>query len=328
MQVLFSSSANASEREVWLSALRRALPEAGFHDAADRTDPQIRSSIRFAVVANPAPGTLQGLPALCLIQSLWAGVDRLLADPTLPAGVPIARMVDPAMTEAMVQTALWATLGLHRGFFAYARQQQARQWHQLPQRRASDVRVAVLGLGEMGAAVARRLSEQGYPVSGWRARAGQPGSAGTGFGSAMAPGAGYEVSNGFDALPGVLAGAQIVLNLLPLTPATDAILDARFFARLPMGASVVNLARGAHLVEADLLVALDSGRVGHAVLDVFAGEPLDATHPFWVHPRVTVLPHVAALSDVANSVAVVRANLLAVSGGREPAHRIDRQRGY
>ncbi len=312
IQILFSSTAAATEREAWRRALGAALPRVRFVEASQVDDP---ASIEFAVVANPAPGALQGLPRLRLIQSLWAGVERLVADPTVPAGVPIARMVDPAMTAAMAQTALWATLALHRGFFDYAHQQRARRWQQRPQRRAQDVHVVVLGFGQMGRAAAHAIAQHGYRVSAWRAHANE---AGADLVPAVGPAA----------LPGLLSDAGVVVNLLPLTPATQGLLDARFFDRLPREAGLVNLARGAHVVEQDLLAALDAGRIDRAVLDVFDVEPLAGSHPFWTHPRVTVLPHVAALTDMRSAVEVVRANLMAVMAGRAPLHVVDRSRGY
>jgi glyoxylate/hydroxypyruvate reductase A len=257
--------------------------------------------VRAAVVANPPPGCLQGLPNLGLIQSLWAGVDRLLADATLPPEVPLARMVDPAMSAAMAETALWAVLSLQRDFFDYARQQRDGHWQPHPQRRADELRVLVLGQGEMGGAVMQRLRAQGHGVSGWRR--GEP----------LAP---------------LLPVHEIVVNLLPLTPATRGLLDAAFFAALPRGAALVNLARGAHVVEAELLAALDSGQLRHAVLDVFGTEPLPAEHPFWRHPRVTVLPHVAAATDARSAAAVAARNLQALADGAPLAHRVDRGRGY
>jgi glyoxylate/hydroxypyruvate reductase A len=125
-----------------------------------------------------------------------------------------------------------------------------------------------------------------------------------------------------------LREAEIVINLLPLTPATRGLLDARAFAAMPRGASLVNLARGAHVVDADLLAALDAGQLQRAVLDVFASEPLPAEHPFWRHPKVTVLPHVAALTDERSAAAVVAANLKALAHGESIAHLVDRARGY
>jgi len=300
MKVLLCGDMDAAELALWRQALAAALPEARWLDlAAARADP---GAVQAAVVANPPPGSLRGLPELRLIQSLWAGVDRLLADTTLPAGVPIARMVDPAMSAAMAETALWAVLSLHRGFFVYARQQLESLWRAHDQRRADEVRVLVLGQGEMGRAAAARIAALGYRVTGWR-RDGTP-------------------------LTSLLPQADIVINLLPLTPVTRGLLDARFFAALPVGASIVNLGRGAHVVDDDLRAALDSGHLHHAVLDVFHTEPLPAGHPFWAHPRVTVLPHAAAATDPRSAAAVAAANLRAVRDGRPIAHLVDRGRAY
>lgn len=280
----------------WRRELAAALPEARWHDAA-----QAPATCTMAVVANPPPGVLAGLPRLAFVQSLWAGVDRLLADATLPPQVALARMVDPAMAAAMAETALWAVLSVHRGFFDYQRRQRDACWQVHPQRRADEVPVLVLGQGEMGGAVTRRLQAQGYRVAGWRR------------GVPLAP---------------LLAVAEVVVNLLPLTPETSGIVDARFLAALPRGAALINLGRGGHVVEADLLQALDSGALGHAVLDVFRTEPLPAAHPFWEHPRVTVLPHAAALTDARSASAVAAANLRDWHAGRPVRHRVDRLRGY
>lgn len=301
MSVFLCGQWGPGEASDWLAHLRHALPEETIDDNLAGVDP---AGIDIAVVANPPPGSLANLPGLRLIQSLWAGVDRLLADPSLPPRVPVARMVDPAMNAAMAETALWAVLALHRGFFAYAHQQRQGLWQALPQPRAGEWRVAVLGLGQMGGAVVARLQAQGYAVQGWRA------------------------ADGPAALPPLLAASHTVVNLLPLTPATRGLLDARFFAAMAPGASLVNLARGAHVVEADLLAALEAGQVSHAVLDVFQTEPLPAGHPFWTHARVTVLPHAAAQTDPRSAASVVAANVRALRAGRPLAHQVDRERGY
>jgi glyoxylate/hydroxypyruvate reductase A len=311
MSILIAADFSADEWAAWWPALQAALPgelllrERG-HTPAEQID--------IALVANPKGGELQGLPELRLIQSLWAGVEGLLADPTVPADVPLARMVDPVMNEAMAQTALWAVLGLHRRFFAYAAQQQARQWRQRPQWRADECPVAVLGLGHMGRSVAQRLAGNGYPVCGWSAR--------------QAHIDGVVALAGDAALPHVLAKARIVVNLLPLTPATRGFFDSRRLAQMMRGASLVNLARGAHVVEADLLAALDGGHLSHAVLDVFGTEPLPADHVFWVHPQITVLPHIAALTDARSAAQVVARNVQALRQGAPLMHRVDRARGY
>jgi glyoxylate/hydroxypyruvate reductase A len=310
MTALLCGSFEDTERDEWLQALRQAAPEV---DWVLQPSPQVE----VAVVANPPPGLLQGLPRLKLIQSLWAGVDRLLADPTLPAGVPVARMVDPAMSRAMAETALWAVLSLHRGFFAYARQQAQARWQPLPQRRADELHVLVLGLGAMGRAVAQALRAQGYAVTGWRR---EPGAA--------AIDDGVQQAHGDEALPRLLAQADVVLNLLPLTPDTHGLVDRRFLAAMRPGASLVNLARGAHVVDEDLLAALDAGQLAHAVLDVFHTEPLPPDHRYWQHPRVTVLPHVAALTDPRSAAQVVAQNLRALAAGLPLQHLVRRERGY
>ena len=329
MNLLLAGEFDGREAAEWLQALRAALPGHTVLVAQDLTGDGDgdgaginRRGIDAAIVANPPPGSLSGLPGLRLIQSLWAGVDRLLADPTLPAGVPIARMVDPAMTAAMAETALWATLSLHRGFFSYARQQRAGQWQRQSQQRADEVPVLVLGHGQMGRAVAQRLAQQGYPVTAWRRGAASADPA------SDSVSAGVRLATGPSALVPALSGARIVINLLPLTPDTRGLIDSRLLAALPRGAGLVNLARGAHLVDADLLAALDSGQVGHAVLDVFHAEPLPPGHPYWRHDRVTVLPHAAAATDARSAAAVVARNIEALAAGRPLADLVARSAGY
>jgi len=309
--ILVAAGFDAAEWAAWWPALCAALP--GERLVRARSDVPAEA-IDVALVANPAPGSLHDLPRLGFIQSLWAGVDRLLLDPTVPAQVPLARMVDPAMNDAMAQTALWAVLSLHRGFFGYAAQQRRARWQAQPWRRADEVGVAVLGLGQMGRRSALCLADQGYHVLGWSTRPAQID--------------GVPTFAGANALPAVLAQAQVVVNLLPLTSATRGLFDAAAFARMPRGAALVNLARGAHVVEADLLTALASGQLGHAVLDVFEHEPLPAGHPFWSHPAVTVLPHVAAPTDPRSAALIAARNVQAWRAGAEPAHLVDRSRGY
>ncbi len=313
MKVLLCGQWPEAEAAAWRAALAQAAPEVTWLNE-EQAAAQAHA-IDAAVVANPAPGSLRAYPNLRLIQSLWAGVDRLLADPSLPQQVPLARMVDPALTAAMTETALWATLALHRGFFSYAAQQRQQRWQPLEQRRAAEVNVAVLGLGVLGSAVARRLAAQGYTVAGWAQHAGPRPDV-------------SHADSGLAALPALLARSHVVINLLPLTPATRGLIDGAFLNHLPSGAALVNLARGAHVVDADLLAALNSGHVAHAVLDVFHAEPLPAVHPYWAHPRVTVLPHAAALTDERSAAGMVAANLRALAQDQPLQHVVQRQRGY
>ncbi len=311
MTILVAADFTPDEWAQWLPALRGAL--AGETLIADRAL-AAADDIAIAIVANPPAGALAGLPRLRLVQSLWAGVEKLLADASIPPEVPLARMVDPAMNQAMAETALWAVLALQRDCFDYAARQREAQWAPGGQRAAREFPVSVLGLGQMGRTVALRLARNGYPVTGWSAR--------------PATLEGVRTLAGDAALAQALGDAQVLVNLLPLTPATRGLIDARLLAALPRGASVVNLARGAHLVEADLLAALASGHVRHAVLDVFATEPLPRAHPFWTHPQVTVLPHVAAQTDARSASAVVAANIAALRAGRALQHLVDHTRAY
>ena len=301
MALLVAADFDDDDWAAWWPLLQAALPNEHLLRERAAVAPH---EIEIALVANPMPGSLRGLPNLRLIQSLWAGVDRLLDDTSVPVEVPLARMVDPAMNATMAQTALWAVTSLQRGFFAYAAQQRAGVWKQHALRRADAdaVTVAVLGMGQMGQAAAQLLTQHGHRVLGWRRSEGP--------------------------LALVLAQADVVVNLLPLTAETRGLLSAAAFAQMPRGASLVNLARGAHVVEADLLAALATGQLNHAVLDVFATEPLPSGHPFWSHPAITVLPHVAAPTDPRSAAAVAANNVLALREGRPLQNLVDRSRGY
>ena len=315
MKIAFDARLEGAERADWWRALTDALPDDDWIDpAVEGTQSARWREADIAVVANPLPGRLAGCTRLRLIQSLWAGVDRLLGDATLPKDVPIARMVDPMMNRAMAETATWAVLSLHRRAFESAAQQRQTQWRALPQKRADEVDVLVLGLGQMGRTTALQLAALGYRVTGWSARSQEV--------------AGIATSAGWAALPAALGAADIVVNLLPLTDDTRGLFDRTRLAQMRQGAGLVNLARGAHVVEKDLLVALNSGRLEHAVLDVFDTEPLPATHVFWFHPRVTLWPHAAAQTDLRSAAAVVATNVEAVRRGEAAAHLVDRSRGY
>ena len=311
MAVLIAADFSVDEWADWWPALVAALPGEQLMRGSAGLQCE---TIDVVLVANPPVGALQGLPCLRFIQSLWAGVDRLLLDASVPSTVPLARMVDPSMNTAMAQTALWAVIGLHRRFFQYAAQQRAAQWQQRASLRADEIDVAVLGLGQMGLSTAQTIARHGYRVSGWSAN--------------PATVEGVATSSGDGALNAVLAAAHIVVNLLPLTPATHGLFNARSLAQMRPGASLVNLARGGHVVDADLIAALDSGHLRHAVLDVFTTEPLPAGHQYWRHQQVTVLPHVAAQTDPRSAALIAADNVRAFRAGHPPSNLVDRTRGY
>lgn len=309
MALLFQSSVDSAER--WSAELQRLLP-----DLEIRVWPQIGNAgdIDAALVWRPPAGLLASLPRLKLIAALGAGADHILADPRLPTNVPIVRLVDPYMTAAMSEYVQLQVLRLHRQDPLYLAQQRERIWRERPQPNAAERRVGVLGLGELGGDAALKLRVLGFDVAGWgRTERKLPGIA---------------CFHGADGLRALLARSEILICLLPLTPATEGILDARLFAGLPRGAAIVNCARGGHLVEADLVAALDSGQLSAAILDVFREEPLPSQHLFWSDPRITVTPHVAATTHAATAAPVVADNLRRLSQGRPLLHLVDRERGY
>ncbi|MDX1374904.1 MAG: glyoxylate/hydroxypyruvate reductase A [Burkholderiales bacterium] len=299
------------EPERWLPPLAEALPEMRFEAWPEVPDP---AAIDVALVAAPPAGLLGRFHNLRFIQSLWMGVDGLLADPALPRGVPIARLVDPGMVAAMSETVLARVLDWHRHLYRYRAQQAAQEWKPLKQYLAADRTVGILGLGALGADAAAKLVALGFRVLGWsRRRKAVPGAF---------------CHTGTDGLETVLRQSDVLVCLLPLTAATRGLLDARRLALLPEGACIINVARGAHVVERDLLAALESGRVSHAYLDVFESEPLPADHPFWTHPKVSVTPHIAALTEPRTARAKVVANLERFARGEPPEGLVDAGAGY
>jgi len=311
MAIFLVGEFDAQDHARWRESLTAHLPVGeNLYLPGNDYDP---ASIDVALVANPSAGSLAGLKNLRLIQSLWAGVDRLLADTTVPAHVPIVRLVDPNMTQAMTECALACVLYLHRQLPTYARHQALREWKQLRQPLAQERRVGVLGAGQLGAAAAQALASLNFDVGAWSA------SARIVEGVKTWSGAG---------LTALLARTDILINLLPLTPQTSGLLNAELFAQLPSGAAIVNLARGGHLNESDLLDALASGHISHAILDVFSEEPLPAAHPFWSHARITVLPHIAALTDVKTAAKIAAENIKAFRAGKMPGPLVDRAKGY
>ena len=281
----------------------RIWPEIG--DAAE---------IDHALVWRPELGLLAALPNLKLILSLGAGVDHILCDPHLPAGVPIVRLVDPYLTEAMSEYVILQVLRLHRRDLDYRAQQQAGIWRELPQKNAGERPVGILGFGEIGQDAGRKLAALGFPVSGWSRQE-----------KAVA---GFSMFAGPAGLPQLLAQTEILVCLLPLTEETQGILNARAFAALPRGAGLVNAGRGAHLVEEDLIPALDSGQLSAAALDVFREEPLPPGHPFWQHPRILVTPHIAGITNPQTAAPIILDNIRRFEEGRPLLNRVDPARGY
>lgn len=315
MSIIFLSDLDPVEVSEWQQLLAAALPDDEIVIWSDDPDAMgDLSAIDIAVVANPRKGLLATLPALRFIHSAWAGVDALLTDKTLPS-IPIARLIDPTLAADMAEGVLTHVMAVHRQAPAYAASQRASDWAPLVQPRAGQRRVGILGMGEMGAASAMMLEKIGFQVAGW-SRSGR--SAATGI----------EMFSGEDGLAALLARSEILVNLLPLTAETSGILNRETLALLPKGASLVNVGRGGHLVVADLLDALDSGHLKHAVLDVFTVEPLPAEDPLWARQDVTITPHVAAATYPVTASREIAANIARFRDGGEVVGIVERSNGY
>jgi glyoxylate/hydroxypyruvate reductase A len=269
-------------------------------------------SVEMVVAWNHPQGVLQQLPRLELVISYGAGVDHMLQDPTLPAGVALARIVDPQLVTDMVEYAVGAVIAWRRGWAGYAELQARAVWN--PQPYASTSTVLVLGMGQLGSAVAGALAGLGQRVYGWSRSPSEVD--------------GVTSVTGDNGLAAALPEADVVICLLPLTPETDRLIDHRLLARMRPGSLLLNLGRGRHVVEADLLAGLERGRPGAAWLDVFSEEPLPADHPFWRHPQITMTPHVASLTDPAAAARLIIAELRRLRRGEPPLHPVDRKRGY
>jgi glyoxylate/hydroxypyruvate reductase len=309
MALLFRSPVDSAPR--WQAELARLGSTIDFRIWPEIGDP---SEIEYALVWRPEPGLLASMANLKLVLSLGAGVDHILGDPQLPRDVPIVRLIDPYLTDAMSEYVVLQVLRLHRQDLAYRAQQEAEIWRELPQKNAGERPVGVLGFGEIGQVVGRRLAALGFPVWGWSRRE-----------KAIA---GFATFAGAEGLSQLLAASEILVCLLPLTPETQGILCARTFAALPRGAGVVNAGRGGHLVEDDLIPALDSGQLSAAVLDVFRDEPLPRGHLFWHHPRILVTPHIAGITNPRTAAPLVFDNIRRSEEGRPLLNQVDRIQGY
>ena len=294
----------------WAALHRERAPDIDFRVWPAEGDV---TGVRYLIAWSIAPDFLARFPNLEVLFCTGAGVDRLgLA--SLPPGLPVVRMVEPGIVEGMGEFVTMAALSIHRDAYEYARLQARGEWKVLPVRPASATRVGVLGAGVLGRHVLGRLAAFGFDCAAWSRT--RPAIAGV---------AGFA---GREELPAFLARTDALVCLLPLTDDTRGILSAPVFAALPRGASVVNVGRGDHLVEADLLAALDGGHLAEAVIDVMHEEPLPAGHPFWSHPRVHLTPHIASETQIPTAVDALIANVRAHRDGRPMLGLVDRAKGY
>ena len=307
-RIYFNSKLDAAED--WRAALAQHLDAFEFIAGPDCADPQ---AIDIALVYKPPPQGLQVFTALRAVISLSAGINQF-DRARMPPGAVLARSVDSSLTQQMVAYAKTAVLRYHRGFHLFERQSREGMWKFEAPRMNHETAVGVLGLGALGGSVAAALAEEGFTVHGWsRSPRTQPG---------------VRTHAGSEGLLAFAAQVDIVVNVLPLTPETHGILDKKLFAHLKPGTFLVNMGRGGHLVEADLLEALAEGRIEAATLDVTAVEPLPAGHPFWGHPGILVTPHVAGITKPATAAPQIAENVRRAMRGEPLLHQVDADRAY
>lgn len=308
LTVLFAAS-DANWQE-YSAPLRAAFAQAGIDaELVLQAAPQDVDYIVYAPSSALQDFTPYGNCKAVL--SLWAGVERIVGNKTLT--MPLCRMVDPGLTEGMVEWVVGHTLRHHLGMDRHIVNPNC-VWDGICPPLARERPVTVLGIGELGSACARALAALNFPVTGWSRTPKQVD--------------GIRCLHGADGLAQALTGAEIVITLLPRTPETENTLNADRLALLARGAVVLNPGRGALIDDDALLAALDSGQVGAATLDVFRTEPLPADHPYWAHPRVTVTPHIAADTRALTASGVIARNIQRSEQGQPLLHLVDRSRGY
>jgi glyoxylate/hydroxypyruvate reductase A len=298
------------QTEAWIGSLRALDPDLTFRVWPDWGEPD---EIDFIIVSGAIPGDLSIFRNAKAIQSTWAGVNALLRG-KFPAGVPIARMVDRGLSANMVEYLVFYVLDALRDGRQLRAGQRDGTWLELPLRWARDFPVGILGLGTLGSDTAARLQRLGFPVSGWS----QTPKTIEGVASFAGP----------DQLAAFLAPLRLLICLLPLTNETEGILNASLFAGLPDGAILVNAGRGAHTNEADLLVALDAGKLDYAVLDVFREEPLPLDHAFWRRRDIVITPHVASITRAGTGAEDILENYRRALAGQPLLNAVDPARGY
>lgn len=296
---------NADE---WLPGLRAALPEANITLWQPGAPPA-----RYAIVWQPPRQFFAEQPQLRALFNMGAGVDALMG-PHLPPHTLVVRLDDAGMADQMAEYVCHALIRHFREFAAYDKDMAQRQWTYREPLPREQFPVGVMGLGALGARVARAVAVFGFPVLGWSRRAKQI--------------AGVQCFNAQEGLAPFLRGTRVLVNMLPLTAETENILNRSTLSQLQRGAVLINVARGRHLVEEDLLPLLDSGQLAAAVLDVFRQEPLPANHPFWTDTRITITPHTAARTLFQETVAQISGKLRALERGEAIAGVVDMQRGY
>lgn len=302
--------AESADAQRWRDCLSSMAPDLEFRQWPDVGNP---AEVLYLLAWEPPSNLAEQFCNLRILYSAGAGVDQF-DFAQLPDQLSLVRLVDRSMADIMAEYVLFAVLALHRDILIYREDQRAGRWQALPLVLASKRRVGVMGVGNLGRAALDRLQPLGFQLSGWNRSLKE------------VPGGSCYV--GPEQLEEFLGQCDILVNMLPLTPETDGILNTERLDCLPHGAGLINVGRGAHVVERDLLSALNDGRVGGAVLDVLVQEPPTDDSPFWNHPRVLLTPHIASDVQVEGGVAVIVENLRREGEGMPLLNLVDRSRGY
>ena len=306
--IFFNS--NLDSPDEWRAALAMHFVDFKFSTAGDTENPEL---VDIALVWTIPDDGLERFVNLRAILSLGAGVNQL--DPTrLPAHVPLARLVDPSLTRTMVDYAKTAVYRYHRRFHEFERLSRRSEWKFIPPTLTRDTSVALLGLGELGREIAGDLRHEGFRVLGWSRTPKQMDD--------------IQTYTGRDGLASMVGETDIIINVLPLTDDTRHILCRELFSHCRRGACLINIGRGLHLVEADLLEAIDEKIISDATLDVGTVEPIPPAHPFWNHPHILVTPHVAGLSMPETASKAIAENIRKAMAGERLLHQVDLGRGY
>ncbi len=310
MNLLFVSKTN--QIDIWKKSLESKIPNLNFFTWSK--DSNFQEKIDYALVWNPPPGQLHKLPGLKAILSLGAGVDGLLNDPELPNEIPIIRLVDHCLTKGMTEYVVYWTLFHHRQMAKYQQSINSQEWTQLPQADTREKKVGILGAGELGRDAAQALNFLEFDVATWS----QSPKTINGVKSFYGP----------SGLSSVLKHSEILICLLPLTEETRGIINSKTLNQMSRGGVFINCARGAHVIDSDLLAALDSGQLKAATLDVFNDEPLEKSHPFWTKTNIFMTPHIASLTIPSSAAKRIAETIRIIESGGSPAHEIDLIKGY
>jgi glyoxylate/hydroxypyruvate reductase A len=309
MDIIFHSA--GANPELWQNALQQAMPDADmrvWHEGDT-------APADYALVWKPPAAMLRGRTDLKAIFNLGAGVDAILQlGDALPAGVPVIRLDDAGMGVQMAEFVAHAVLRYFRRLDDYDRQNQQQVWRFLTPYEKKDFSIGVLGLGVLGNRIIDALRGFDFPLNGWSRKQKNLPS--------------VNCYAGYDQLDQFLKASKVLVVILPLTIETENLLDKAKLVQLPKGAYVINVARGAHLIEADLLALIQQGHIAGATLDVFREEPLPPAHPFWQEPRITITPHISALTMRDESARQIAAKIQALQDGLPIAGLVDQSRGY